>query len=127
MLIRCPDTDGLVLRGRGDVGLLEDGRRPGNVSDPVSVASQGLALLLVGLRSRVKGPDLEDVVAATSDESAVASGTRARSAAHNATGGCSGSPRNGVDAETVSGKGGVVDAVVLELENANVTVGRGAC
>jgi hypothetical protein len=91
------------------------------------VASQGLTLLLVGLRSRVKGPDLEDVVATASDESAVTSSTRTRSAAHNAAGGCSGGPRNGVDAEAVSGKGGVVDAVVLELENADVAVGRSAC
>lgn len=36
-----PDADRLVLAGRGDVGFLEDRRRPGHVEDPVGVAGEG--------------------------------------------------------------------------------------
>ena len=36
-----PYPDGLVLRGRGDVGFLQDGGRPGDVADPVVVAFEG--------------------------------------------------------------------------------------
>ena len=45
--VGCPDANGTILRRRGDVRLLQDGRGPGHVADPVGVASQGLALLLV--------------------------------------------------------------------------------
>lgn len=91
------------------------------------MTSQGLTLLLVGLRSSIKSPDLENVVAATRNESSIAGSTRTRGAADDASRSSSGSPGDRIDAETVGGEDGVVDAVVLELENAHVAVGGGAC
>lgn len=57
--VRCvgrPDTNGLILRGRGDVRLGEDARRPGDIADPIGVAFQclggvvGLALVATNVR-----------------------------------------------------------------------------
>lgn len=90
------------------------------------MSDQRLGLLLVGLRGGVKGPDLEDVVAAARDESSVAGGGGSRSAADDAAGGSGGGPRDRVDSEAVGGESGVVDAVVLELEDAHVAVGGSA-
>lgn len=41
--VRCPDPDGFVLRGRRDVRLGEDARRPRDITDPVCVAFQRLS------------------------------------------------------------------------------------
>lgn len=38
-----PNTDGFVLRRRRDVGLGEDARGPGDITDPVGVAFQCLS------------------------------------------------------------------------------------
>lgn len=70
--IAGPDAHCLVLRRRRNVGLLEDSRRPSNITDPVRVSCQSFALLLVRLRRGVERPDLENVVAAAGDEAAVA-------------------------------------------------------
>lgn len=91
------------------------------------MSSQGLTLLLVGLRSSIKSPDLQDIIAAARNEPSVAGSTRTRRAADDASRGSSGSPGDRVDAETVGGEDGVVDAVILELENAHIAVGGGAC
>lgn len=41
--VGCPDANGLVLRGRRNIGLGEDARRPRDVADPVCVALQSLS------------------------------------------------------------------------------------
>lgn len=124
--VRRPDADRLVLRRRGNVRLLENSRRPGDVAHPVRVARQRLALLLVALGRGVKRPNLEHVVAAARDEAAVARGAGARVAADDAAGRRGGGPRHRVDAQAVRGERRVVNGVVLELEHADVTVRRRA-
>lgn len=82
--------------------------------------------MFVRLGGRVKSPYLDDVVAATGDKATVNSGGGARRAADNTARGDGGSPRDRVDTEAVGVEGSVVKGRVLELENADVSVRRGA-
>lgn len=131
--IARPDAHRPVLRRGRDVALLQHGRAPGHVAHPVGVAGEGLALLLVALGGRVVSPDLEDVVAAAGDEAALADGARLllllgrrRRRGDDAAGGGGRGPRDRVDAEAVRRERHVRHVVVLELEHADVAVGRGA-
>lgn len=72
------------------------------------MTGEGFSFLLVRLRGGVKSPDLDEVVAATSDEATVTGGGRTRGAADNAARSGRGSPRDGVDPEAVGREGGVV-------------------
>lgn len=82
--------------------------------------------MLVRLAGRVKSPNLDDIVTATSDEAAVTGGSGAGRAADDTAGSGSGSPGDGVDAEAVSVERGVIKGRVLEFKNADVSVGRSA-
>ena len=67
-------------------------------------------------------PDLEQVVTTASDKSALLA--RPRVGADQATGGSCGSPANGVDSHSMSMEDLMGPAVVLELEDADMAVGR---
>ena len=90
------------------------------------MARQRLALGLVAVRRGVENPQLQEVVAAARDEAPVARRARAGVAGDDAAGRCGGGPRHRVDAEPVGGEDAVLVAVVLELEDGDVAVGRGA-
>lgn len=117
-----PDTHCLVLRRRGDVALLQNGGGPGYVTDPVGVAGEGLAFLLVLHGRRVESPDLENIVTSTRDEPPVSASTRARVAANDTPRRSRRRPAHTVDTKTVSMVRDVVDGVVLELEHRDVAV-----
>lgn len=87
-----PDPHGPILRGAGDITLLQYRRRPGHVAHPVRVARQGLPLLLVRVGGGVERPDLEGVVRASCDKPPVACGTGSRARRDDGTGGGGGRP-----------------------------------
>lgn len=117
-----PDSHGPILRGAGDVALLQHGRAPGHVAHPVGVARQRLSLEFVAVCGRVKGPDFERIVRSSGDESSVACGAWAGGGRDDASGGGGGGPGDGVDAETVGVEDGVLPRVVAELEDGNVAI-----
>jgi hypothetical protein len=57
----CPDSYGVVLRGRGNVGFAERRRRPRDIAHPVSVSRKS-ADVVVRSGSRVVRPELDEVV-----------------------------------------------------------------
>lgn len=124
--VRGPDTHRLVLGGTRDVALLQHGGAPGDIAHPVRVAGQGLPLQLVAASGGIVDPDLDEVVAASSDETPVTGGTWAGGAGNDGAGNCGRSPGNGVDAEAVGGECGVVEVVVLKLDDGDAAVGGGA-
>jgi hypothetical protein len=62
-----PDAHSPVLRGRGNVRLGEGSGRPCDVAYPVRVSGEG-ADVVVGLGLRIEVPELDQVIAAASDE-----------------------------------------------------------
>jgi hypothetical protein len=92
------------------------------------MACERLPLLLVVMGRGVKHPDLELVVRTTCDEPPVACRAGARVRAGDAAGREGRCPGDRVDAEAVGGNDDVIDGgLVLELEDGDVAVGRGAC
>ena len=122
----CPDDDSSILWGGRNVWLGQNRRRPGNITNPVLVALK-LALDDIRVWFSVKFPNLDEVVAATTDKSlgllALAGNVSLHKRARNSGWG----PRRRVNASGMCSKNNRRGlALVLELNNGNSAIGRGA-